>query len=361
MTAATVITLVLTTPAAPDLPPPAPDVKASVNRGLKWLAVQQKPDGSWPAANGLSAAMITGTAGLALLMEGSTPQHGTYAPQLRKAVAWVENNAQEDGLIGTTQGDMYQYMNGHMNALLFLACAYDADDDPERRARVGKVLAKAVAYASAGQTARGGWGYVKPSVGNTYDDSLSTANMLHALFAARRAGIDVPRKATDAAELYLVRSTAPDGGVISTLSDGGTPVNGAGVATFTASAAATLLAVDGRRPVTLPLWVRSAGTNTEQQVQFLRNGGAYGMIPHYHMARVAHALGDDGYRRLDRDAPDDVLVRWSAYRAKVFKVLMEFQLKDGNWTDGIFGPSYPTAIALMILQLDNDYLPAFSR
>jgi hypothetical protein len=54
-------------------------------------------------------------------------------------------------------------------------------------------------------------------------------------------------------------------------------------------------------------------------------------------------------------------VKWSAYRAALFKELKDAQGKDGAWVDKTSGPTYPTALALVILQFDNEYLPAFSR
>ena len=54
-------------------------------------------------------------------------------------------------------------------------------------------------------------------------------------------------------------------------------------------------------------------------------------------------------------------MRWSAYRALLFKAVKATQGKDGSWPDVYIGPAYSTALALMILQLDNDFVSAFSR
>ncbi|MCI0699808.1 MAG: hypothetical protein L0241_01815 [Planctomycetia bacterium] len=361
MTSSTaLLALVLMTPSAPQVP--APDVRANVRDGVKWLADKQKADGSWEAINGMSQTTVTAMAGLALLMQGSTPTEGTYAAQIRKALDWMAKHAQPTGLIGgKSENEQYQYMAGHAAAILFVACAYDTDDDQDRRKKLAKLLDGAVKFAADNQTTRGGWGYISPRIGNDFDDGFSTANMLQSLLAARKVGIEVPKQATQKAIEYLVKSTNRDGGVIYSLAGGVRPMGGDGQPMNTASAAASGLMYDGTRPDPLARWVKSAKVSTAQQMQFLRTGGVFGLLPYYHMARVAYSLGETGHRKLDPEARDDDLMRWSTYRTGLFKVLKDSQGKDGSWSDPNYGPVYYTAIALVILQLDNDYIPAFSR
>jgi hypothetical protein len=85
------------------------------------------------------------------------------------------------------------------------------------------------------------------------------------------------------------------------------------------------------------------------------------MFTTYQTARVAFALGENGYKRLDPLARDSDLVRWSSYRPVAHDALKDQQLADGSWADTVNGPVYSASLALVILQLDNGYLPAFSR
>lgn len=353
-----VIALALLAPAAP---PAAPEVKENVRIGLKWLAEQQKADGTWSSQNGVGTTGATATAGLAFLMEGSTPSSGTYAPQLRKVLAWLEKNTAVSGQLASNgDNERFLYVPSHARALLFLACAYDVDDDPVRRERLAKQLEKAVAFAVECQTARGGWGYIKPVPRRDIDDSMSTASVLQALLAARRAGIDVPKSATDKALQYLIRATDNNGGInLSTF--GGQVPRGEMFPVYSAATASAVLTADDRRPEPFPLWVKFGHRDAISQLEYVRTPAGSNMNYHFHVARVAYAVGEDGYRQLHPDAPEKGRVKWSEYRAAAFKAIKEAQSKDGSWRDESSGSQYTTALALIILQLDNEYLPAFSR
>ena len=86
---------------------------------------------------------------------------------------------------------------------------------------------------------------------------------------------------------------------------------------------------------------------------------SYTLQQHLAVARVAYGLGDRGHRALDPAARDSEVLAWSAHREALFKYLKATQTADGTWIDQFIGPAYSTALALVILQLDNNYLPAF--
>lgn len=359
MTITAVLALTLFAGGAPKAPAAVADpVKATVAKGLKWLAGQQKPEGNWLDTNDLYPTFVTGFAGVAFLMEGSTLKHGPYAANLRKALEWVEANAKPNGLLGGNHSSERNWdLNGHASTLVFLACAYDVDDDEPRRERVAKLIEKAVAFAVKHQSVRGGWGIASVEAG-AYGDSYTTVAVVQALFAVRKAGFDVPRRATERAVRYLVKATADDGrvryDVASPEPDGvvGDPMLAAG------AAVATMMS-DGPRPDVLTKWVKYAKAGASPAMQNLATN-PIALSQQYIMARAAYGLGDDGHRRLD-PADDEKLVTWAAYKRAAFQPLADAQAKDGGWPESTFGRALTTAHVLIALQLDNGYLPAFSR
>jgi hypothetical protein len=355
----TAFALALLTPTAqPPAAPSAPvDVKECTAKGLKWLAEQQELEGNWFGRANSAPTTTTAMAGLALLMEGSTLKTGTYAPNLRKAVEWMEKIAAADGsLVGTNRTDTTRPINTHAHALLFLACAYDVDDDPARRERLGRILERAITYATSAQTADGAWRATSARNGLRNADAPATVAMLHALYAARKAGIDVPRDTTDKAVDFLAKATTESG--VGRNPKFGPDEVGPPPHT-TAGAAAALLMHDGPRPSAFIRWIRYLQTIPVQPWPTTAN--AVAMSAQLHRARLAFALGENGHRSLDPRTNEANRTTWSRYRAKVFPTIKAAQAADGSWADTVPGPVYGSAVALIVLQMENDYLPAFSR
>jgi hypothetical protein len=62
-----------------------PQVVKSAERGLEWLAKQQKR-GYWEANGGQYRVAMTALSGIAFISEGSTTTRGKYAENIEKAV-----------------------------------------------------------------------------------------------------------------------------------------------------------------------------------------------------------------------------------------------------------------------------------
>ena len=108
------------------------DVQESVRKGLEWLAKNQnKTDGNFEAHGGQYPTSMTGIAGMAFLMEGSTMREGKYSQNIKKAVEWFLKRSQPNGLLGNPNNptEASRYMYGHGFGLLFLASVYGEEED----------------------------------------------------------------------------------------------------------------------------------------------------------------------------------------------------------------------------------------
>ena len=205
------------------------DVQETIRRGLEWLAKNQnRTEGCWEAHGGQYPTTMTGLAGMAMLMEGSTMREGKYSSNIKKAVEWFVKRSQPNGLLGNPNNptEASRYMYGHVFGLLFLASVYGEEEDEKRRKDLEKLLTKAVEFTCKAQTDKGGWGYVSASEGGNFDEGSVTITQLQGLRAARNAGIVVPKSIIDKATKYLKESTTPRGGVIYSLAHGGAAAGG---------------------------------------------------------------------------------------------------------------------------------------
>src|SRR5262249_22534291 len=128
---------------AEDMPP---KYKQVVSRGLDYLARTQARDGHWEANGGQYPMAMTGLAGMALLMEGSTAREGRYPARIGGAVDCFMAPSQPTGLLGTpaNANEGGRYMYGHGFGLLFLSCVYGEEEDSGRRKQLEDILTRAV-------------------------------------------------------------------------------------------------------------------------------------------------------------------------------------------------------------------------
>jgi hypothetical protein len=336
----------------------APKYQDAVNKGLEWLAKQQLADGHWEGQGGQYPMAMTGLSGMAFLMEGSTLKEGKYSPQIKRAVEWFMRRSQPNGLLGNpaiaNEGGRYMY--GHGYGLMFLACAYGEEDDPERRVKLEDVLTRAVTFVARSQSSTGGWNYVSGAdTGNDAGHEGSvTIVQVQSLRAARNAGISVPKETIDKANKYLEQATDAQGGVMYQLGSGG------GTGPLTVQAIACLFSSGQYDSPLVKKWL----TFVQRTIPIDRNGGndrfGHYEYTHYYYAQVAYMLGEDGYAKLFGGKAGEG-VTWSKYKASIFDALLRSQAADGGWTTGYIGAVYSTACYLTILQLDKASLPLYQK
>ncbi len=330
--------------------------RASIARGLAYLARAQHADGHWEALKGQDPEAITGLVGMALLMEGSTIEDGQYAEPIRKAVDWLLGRCQPNGLLCGPNG---RYLFGHGYALLFLATVYGEEEDGERRGRLEKALTRAVEYTGKVQTSRGGWGYVDAKVGSNFDEGASTIVQLQSLRAARNAGIIVPKKLFDIG--YLRKSTRPDGGVVYSQAFG---LGGDGRPALTAAALAGMLTAGEYDSDLAQKWLGYCQRTIRLDRPDPKTG--HDEYAHFYYAQALYILGETGYEKLFPGSKPAERLTWSKYRDLLFPYLESSQAPDGSWSAAgwvarVLGPVYVTACFLTVLQLDDGTLQIYRR
>jgi hypothetical protein len=310
-----------------------------ITRALDFLAREQRRQGYWEANQGQYRVAMTALAGMALLAEGSTTTRGKYADNIRRAVDYLLDQSQPNGLIGYEND--YRYTYGHGFSMLFLSQMFGEEDDQPRRQRIRDVLTRAVTFSAQAQTQKGGWGYVSAKDGNDFDEGSTCVTQVQGLRACRNAGIAVPKEIIDAAKKYIDACRTPEGGIQYSISR-----PGGARAPITAAAVATLFSAG-----------EYAGNDVKQMLAYCEKnvwpGGSglnmtYGHwhYAHYYYSQVMYRQGDEP---------------WGKYIAAVGPELARRQGSDGAWRDGHIGAVYTTAINATILQLDKNYLPIYQR
>lgn len=309
--------------------------KLAVEKGLAWLASKQAKDGSYTAGGGGGHAGITGLAGLAFMQAGNLPGRGKYGENVTRCVDYVLTCCKESGLITSEAvggGPMY----GHGFAALFLGEIYGMTGDE----RVKEKLQKAIRLIERSQNAEGGWRYMPIP----YDADISvTICQVMALRAARDAGIKVDKEVIDKSIKYVRACQNADGGFsyMARMAGGGGQSgfarSGAGVASL--YYAGVFEGDDITRGLKYVMKYLPKGAQGGQE----QAEGHY-FYGHYYAVQAMFLAGGD---------------YWAKWYPAVRDQLIANQQGNGSWS-GEAAPDYCTAMALIILQMPNRYLPVYT-
>jgi hypothetical protein len=307
-----------------------PEADRAIQSGLAWLAKQQEPNGSFGSGTYRGNIAVTSLAGLAFMAGGSSPGRGPYGANVDKALAYVMTNTSPAGFIAVAAASTHGPMYSHGFGSLFLAEAYGMTRRPEIREK----LQKAVRLIIDTQNNEGGWRY--QPVRNDADVSVTICE-INALRAARNAGLFIPKETVDACIKYVKQAQNPDGGFRYMLQNG--------ASAFPRSAAGVVA-------------LQSAGVYDDKEVaegiaylkQFMREiklGSRYShyFYGHYYAAQAMWIRGG---------------ADWDEWFPAIRDELVGRQSAAGYWNDNICN-EYGTAMALIILQMPNNFLPIFQR
>jgi hypothetical protein len=307
-----------------------PDTQKAIREGLEFLASRQNPDGSLGADGYRRDVAVVSLVGLAFLANGSAPGRGSYGQQINRCLDDLLANTDDSGFINAPGSSSHGPMYGHGFATLFLAEVYGTRPEPDLR----KKLVKAVKLIVNTQNDEGGWRYQPER--READISVTICEVM-ALRAARNAGIFVGNDTIDRCTEYVKRCQNPDGGFAYML-PGGESAFARSAAGVVALYSAGIYEGDEIRRGLAYLQQAVPQANAIG----IENHFFYG---HYYAAQAMWQAGGDSWRR------------W--YPA-IRDTLMERRKADGSWFDQVC-PEYGTAMACLILQMPNNYLPIFQR
>jgi hypothetical protein len=318
----------------------AADVSTTVDRGLAALAKLQGADGSYHDQGIPQAA--TALAGMAFLAGGHTPNRGTYHAASARCLTSLL--ARQDPATGYLGGGDAGRMYAHGFATLYLAEVYGMTSD----GAVRRALEAAVDCIHRSQNREGGWRY--NPVPEDADISVTICQVM-ALRAAHNAGIGgaASQDAIGRAVAYVRRCANGDGS-FSYVAGGG--MSGEGPEGVPRAAAGTMCLIGAGitdpADATLGPALRFLAVNAPLHLR-QQPGQHYFWYGQYYTAQAIFHHPDPA--------------AWDTYWADASRIIAGHQGAQGLWTasESPGGQAYATAMALIILQIPNHYLPIFQR
>jgi hypothetical protein len=264
------------------------------------------------------------------MASGSTPGRGEYGAEVDRCVQFILDSCQDSGFINVPGSGSHGPMYGHGFATLFLAEAYGMSQRPALRDK----LSKAVELIVSTQNTDGGWRY--QPVRRDADLSVTICQVM-ALRAARNAGLFVPHDTIDRCVAYVKRSQNADGGFMYMIQGGQSafPRSAAGVVALYSAGIYEGPEIERGLRYVMENLPRGGVFNRESHY-------FYG---HYYAVQATWHAGGDHWRRWYPAIRDELISR---------------QRDDGSWMDSIC-QEYGTAMACIVMQIPNNYLPIFQR
>jgi len=317
-----------------------PQSEKAAERGLKLLAKHQNDDGSYGSGPARGNVGICALAGMAFLSAGSTPGRGVYGRNVDRCIDFILANSQPSGLINGPDTAMHGTMFKHGFATLFLAECYGMTQKPELR----EVITKAVHLIVNTQNGEeGGWRY-QPRSDDGADMTVTTCQVI-ALRAAKNAGLYIPSATIDAATAYIKRGQNPDGGFMYMIV-GSDIAEDPRASRFPRSAAAVAalyaIGIHDGPEISKGLDYLMGFIPVKEK----RDHMGYYYYGQYYAAQAFWQAGDERFERWFPTVRDDLIAK---------------QQEDGSWPSTGESEDCATAMACILLQTPNNYLPIQQR
>lgn len=323
-----------------------PEAQKAIDRGLEYLARTQHESGAWGDRQYHGNVAVTSLAALAFMAGGHQPGRGQYGKNVERALNYVisKESREKPGFLYSPGGSNFGAMYSHGFGALFLGEAYGMVSKKEEQKRVREVLERAVQRIVTSQNQQlGGWRY--DTEGTSSDVSVTICQIM-ALRSARNAGLQVPKSVVEKCVKYVKDCQNADGGfnyMKGSRPNSAFPRSAAGVvALYCAGVYEGREIDDGLKYL---MQFKPAG-----QVQRFGRG-MNEMHYYYGQYYAAQAMWTAGGKYWQEWFP--------AIREEL---LMRARMNNtGSWSDPTVCADYGTAMACIILQIPNNYLPIMQK
>jgi hypothetical protein len=318
------------------------EAEQAIKKGLSYLDSRRHRDGGYGSTQNYQGNVaITSLAALAFMASGSQPGRGPYGKAVTDCLEFVLNqeDARLPGYLLNKNGAGHGPMYGHGFGTLFLAEVHGMVSDKRLRTRVKDTLKRAVEVIIASQNKEGGWRYFPTP--KDADISVTICQIM-ALRSARNAGIAVPKKVVDNCVQYVKKCQDRDTGSFRYQMQGIGPGHGQTFARTAAGVCALYSAgIYKGREIDMGL---KHMMQFKPPSHFPRFDMHY-FYGHYYAVQAMWTAGGN---------------YWTEWFPSIRDELVGNQKQDGHWDDTIC-VHYGTAMACIILQVPNNYLPILQK
>jgi hypothetical protein len=230
-------------------------------------------------------------------------------------------------------------MYGHGFGTLFLAEVHGMVHDKELRERLRTTLKQAIQLIQGSQNSEGGWRYTPAS--KDADVSVTICQIM-ALRAARNAGFYVPKATVDRCIDYVKRCQDRDGGFHYQQQGGPSQFARSAAGVVALHCAGVYKGAEVERGLKYLMGFKPNGSFVRPEVY------PHYYYGHYYAAQAMWTAGDPYWKEW-----------YPAIREELINHAERPRL--GCWTDQRFGNDYATAMACIVLQIPNNYLPILQK
>jgi hypothetical protein len=361
----------------------------AIDNGLRYLKNEQagrnRADGAFGTDKLAGNVAVTSLAALAFMASGSQPGRGPHGRNVTDALRYVLSQSRREGnhegYLNNPGASPHGPMYSHGFGTLFLGEVNGMVQEPALRRDVSDKLHKAVKLILDAQNNEGGWRYY-PTPPIKADISVTVCQMM-ALRSAYNAGVNLGQDWRSRSVNYVLNSQDRLQGWFKYMLDG---TGGGGGQQSFARTAAGVAALNGAgyyrnsetpdKPANatqeqLAEWdreckrIEAAREAIQKGLDFLvrfrpANAAAhpdffyfYGQYYAVQAMWTAGKKTTEGEKNPERDY-------WRDWYPTIRDELLATQLSDGSWHDPLCR-HYGTAMACIILQVPNNYLPILQK